>query len=486
MAPSATIKNHQKVARNVANLKGRMPRPRIGVLPTGHKIYWGQFPNLKALGEGMYSKLCSHLAEIGDVIAPELVDTPEKAVAAASFFQANPIDILLIFPFGYTTGMCIAPVVRKIHAPIRLLNAHEDSTYDYRNADTAIYLHHEGVCCIPEYSGTLVNLGKSFRVITGHFGDPRLWDELAADCQGASAARAFQSLNCAVIGKTYDGMTDMPTDEHRLLCATGKLLLRPEVEEIKVAVEHVTDAELSSMYDEFRALYDVDQTVTNEHMRFSAKVAVAFDRLVSRYDIDAFGYYWWGQDDFITQIRAQSALAVSRLAAMGRFGVTEGDVKTAMAMKILDLLGAGGMFLEFFSMDFKENFFLMGHDGPSNINIAEGKATLQHLQVHHGKTGNGLGIDFCIPNGTITLVNLTQFDAGDTFKLIYAVGESIPGSILNIGNPNCRVRVTRPLHEFMEAWCRQGPSHHIALGLGDMSRQLETFAEAAGFQCVRI
>jgi len=199
MAPSATIKNHQKAARNVANLKGRMPRPRIGVLPTGHKIYWGQFPNLKALGEGMYSKLCSHLAEIGDVIAPELVDTPEKAVAAASFFQANPIDILLIFPFGYTTGMCIAPVVRKIHAPIRLLNAHEDSTYDYRNADTAIYLHHEGVCCIPEYSGTLVNLGKSFRVITGHFGDPRLWDELAADCQGASAARAFQSLNCAVI-----------------------------------------------------------------------------------------------------------------------------------------------------------------------------------------------------------------------------------------------------------------------------------------------
>lgn len=472
--------------RTVINLKARIPRPRIGVLPTGHQIYWGQFPNLKTLGEGMYASFRKELEGIGDVVAPELVDTPEKAVAGAAFFKANPIDILLIFPFGYTTGMCIAPVVRQISVPIRLVNAHADATYNYSTASTALYLHHEGVCCIPEYSGTLVELGRAFRVITGHFGHRRLWDELSADCIGASAARTFQSLNYGVIGKTYDGMTDMPIDEHRLLRATGKLLIRPEVEEIKTAFEEVTASELSDMYEQFRSMYDVDETVTNEHMRFSAQTAVAFDRIIFRYDISAFGYYWWGDEEFMTQIRAQSALAVSRLAALGRCGVTEGDVKTAMAMKILDLLGAGGMFLEFFAMDFKENFILMGHDGPSNINVAEGKAKLQHLPVHHGKTGNGLGIDFRIPKGPITLVNLTQFNAGNTFKLIYTVGESISGDILNIGNPNCRVRLALPIHEFMESWCKQDPSHHVALGLGDKSRQVESFAESIGFQCVRI
>ena len=71
-------------------------------------------------------------------------------------------------------------------------------------------------------------------------------------------------------------------------------------------------------------------------------------------------YYWWGEKELITQLRSQSALAVSRLAALGRPGVTEGDVKTAMAMKIMDLLGGGGMFLEFFAMDFDENFILPG------------------------------------------------------------------------------------------------------------------------------
>lgn len=108
------------------------------------------------------------------------------------------------------------------------------------------------------------------------------------------------------------------------------------------------------------------------------------------------------------------------------------------------------------------------------------------VKVHHGKTGHGLGIDFTIANGPVTLLNLTQFAAGPTFKLIYTTVEAIGGDILNIGNPNWRVRTSRPIHEFMDAWCQQGPSHHIALGLGDKSRELEVFAEAIGCDCVRI
>ncbi len=221
-------------------------------------------------------------------------------------------------------------------------------------------------------------------------------------------------------------------------------------------------------------------------MEDSAKIAVAFEKVVRRHDIDAFGYYWWGHRELITQLRAQSNLAVSRLAAQGRPGVTEGDVKSGMGMKAMDLLDAGGMFVEFFAMDFEEDFMLVGHDGPSNITMASGRPRLKHLDVHHGKSGHGLGIDFDIRPGPVTLVNLTQNDAGDTFKLIYTVGEVIPGPILAIGSPNCRLRLQKPLHEFMDAWCQQGPSHHMVLGYGDLSGELETFAEAMGFRVARV
>ena len=461
-------------------------RPRIGLLPTGHFYYWDQFPRLKEMGLGMFAKLRHHLEEIGEIVAPELVDTPQKAESAGRFLASQGIDILLVFPFGYTPGMCLVPVVRGLDVPIRLLNAHEDSSYDYASADTTVYLHHEGVCCIPEYAGALVALGKRFRVRTGPFSEPRLWNEIRADCNGAAAARVFRSLNMAVIGETYTDMADMPIDEHRLLRATGKLLVRPEVEEIEEAHRRVTDEQLADMYAQFREMYEVDPTVTDEHLKESAQLAVAYNEVICKHDISAFGYYWWGEKERITQLRSQSALAVSRLAALGRPGVTEGDVKTAMAMKILDLLGGGGMFVEFFAMDFDEDFLLMGHDGPSNVNVAEGRPKLQHLAVHHGKSGHGLGIDFQMRRGPVTLLNLTQFGAGDTFKLIYTIGEVVSGDVLNIGNPNCRVRVARPLHEFMDAWCQEGPSHHIALGVGDHGDEVEAFAEAMEFECVRV
>ena len=462
-------------------------KPAIGLLPVGHFYYWEQFPKLREMGLEMYKKLRVELEKIGTVEAPDLVDTIDKARGAAGFFKERDIDILLIFPFGYTPSMCVLPAVQDIDVPLRILNAHENSSYDYRRADTTEYLHHEGVCCVPEMSGALVGIGKAFRVITGHFGDPRVWDEVRADCLSAAAARIFRSLNFGLIGEIYTNMSDMPIDEHRLLRATGKLLIRPEVEEIEEAFHRVTDAQLDDMYSQFRRMYDVGETVTDEHMQASAQIAVAYDEIIyKKYDIHAFGYYWWGEKPLVTELRSQSGLAVSRLASLGRPGVTEGDVKTAMAMKIFDLLGGRGMFLEFFSMDFDENFILMGHDGPGNINVAVGRARLQHLDVHHGKSGHGLGIDFDVREGPVTLLNLTQFDSGDSFKLIYTVAEVIGGDILSIGNPNCRVRVKLPIHEFMEAWCMQGPSHHVALGLGDFSREIQTFADAMNFRQVRI
>ena len=469
------------------DLPQRVARPQIGLLPIGHFYYWDQFPELKEMGHRMFEKLRAHLARIGDIVASDLVDTIEKAQKAGEFFRTQDIDILIVFPFGYTPSMCVLPAVQQLDVPIRILNAHEDTSYDYDTADTTVYLHHEGVCCVPELAGALVNVGKPFKVRTGPFDEPRLWNELAADCDGAAAARVFRSLKVGLIGEIYTNMADMPIDEHRLLRATGRLLIRPEVEEIEQAYHRVAEDQLEQMYRQFREMYDVDSTVTNDHMRMSAQLAVAYDEVIAqKHDISAFGYYWWGEKELITQLRSESALAVSRLAAMGRPGVTEGDVKTAMAMKILDLLGAGGMFVEFFTMDFDGEFFLMGHDGPANINMAKGRARLMHLDVHHGKSGHGLGIDFDMQQGPVTLLNLTQFSAGETFKLIYSVGEITEGPILNIGNPNARVRVSRPIHEFMDAWCQQGPSHHIALGTGDQSEALTAFAESMKFQIVRI
>lgn len=461
-------------------------KPKVGLLTTGLELYWSQFPGLREQALAMNEVMVKKLSEFSDVLQSGLVDTAEKSKHAAVFFKKSDIDILLVFPISYSTGMTVAPVARVVDVPVRILNAHVDMTYDYATSDTKEYLYHEGPCCIPEFASVFVTMEKKFKVLTGCLSQESFWEQLRSDCVGAAAASAFAQLNFGVIGSTYTGMTDMPTDEHRLLKATGQLIIRPEIEEIEEAYLAVTDEQLKKMYKEFREYYDVADNVQDEHMTESAKIAIAYDRVIKKHKIDAFGFYWWGKKPYMTELRAQAALGVSRLTTMGIPGVTEGDLKTAMAMKILDLIGGGGMFLEFFATNFEENIVLVGHDGPCNTNVAASKPKLQLLDVLHGKTGFGLGIDFHMNQGPCTLLNLSQFGTVTPFKLIYSIAEVVPGPILNIGNPNCRIKLEKSMQEFFNDWSQQGPNHHIALGVGDYSDEIEAFAERIGFECIRV
>ena len=46
-----------------------------------------------------------------------------------------------------------------------------------------------------------------------------------------------------------------------------------------------------------------------------------------------------------------------------------------MAQLILDRLGAGGSYTEYYALDFDDDFVLMGHDDQGHIAIAEGRPT---------------------------------------------------------------------------------------------------------------
>src|SRR5207245_744533 len=117
----------------------------------------------------------------------------------------------------------------------------------------------------------------------------------------------------------------------------------------------------------------------------------------------------------------------------------EGDLKNCQAMKMMDLMGCGGSFTEFYAMDFDEDFLLMGHDGPFHAAIAEGKPLLCGLGLYHGKRGFGVSVQARVKLGPVTLLGMTQ-TADGKLKLVAAEGESIPGPTLRIGNTNSRIR----------------------------------------------
>jgi L-arabinose isomerase len=160
-------------------------------------------------------------------------------------------------------------------------------------------------------------------------------------------------------------------------------------------------------------------------------------------------------------------------------------VKNAQAMKIMDAFGAGGSFSEFYAMDFEDDVVLLGHDGPGHIGIAEGKPVLKPLGVYHGKPGNGLSVEMRVRNGPVTLLSVVQTRDGD-LKLLVAEGESVPGPILEIGNTNSRYRFSLGVKGFVDAWSKEGPAHHCAIGVGHIASKIQKLAAITGLKYIRI
>lgn len=92
----------------------------------------------------------------------------------------------------------------------------------------------------------------------------------------------------------------------------------------------------------------------------------------------------------------------SLLTARGIPCSGEGDLKTAVAMKISDILGVGGSFSEIVVVDYIDETILLGHDGLFHIAISDGKPILRGMGLYHGKQGTGVSVEAKVKTGAIT------------------------------------------------------------------------------------
>ena len=154
-------------------------------------------------------------------------------------------------------------------------------------------------------------------------------------------------------------------------------------------------------------------------------------------------------------------------------------------MLIMKNIGGGGSFAEIHPFDTEDDVVLIGHDGPHNINISNGKPRLRKLKKYHGKSGSGLGVEFSLKSGPITLLSISVNHNGK-FRMIAAEGQSLPGEIPQTGNTNTRVSFGCPVCKFLERWCMAGPTHHLALGTGHHMETLRKFSEISGIELIEV
>jgi L-arabinose isomerase len=462
---------------NALQTQRTYPKARIGLFAVGLAAYWPQFPDLRARLEGYHQHVADMLAASGEVVGLGLIDTPQRAYAAGSRLAAENVDLLVCHTATYATSSQVLPIVQQAKVPVLVLNLQPVAALDYPNIDTAEWLANCSTCCVPELANAFHRAGIEFQVLSGQlFDDDHVRRELDEWCRAATAVRALHGARFGFLGHTYPGMLDLYSDFTQLHAQLG---LHVEVLEMCDLATHVSDAlpsEITAKQEEVHTVFQVESTVADDDLAWACRVAVGLDRLVAERGLDALAYYYRGapQSEY-EHLGAGLILGNTLLTARGIPASGEGDLKNAVAMKVMDVLGAGGSYTEFYAMDFREDFVLMGHDGPGHIAISDHKPLLRGLGLFHGKSGAGVSVEFSVSHGPVTIFACTQTQSG-AFKFLAAEGESLPGPILQIGNTNSRIRFGLSPAHFVDAWCAEAPTHHCALGVGSLAPLLRKFA----------
>jgi L-arabinose isomerase len=458
----------------------------VGVFGIGLATYWPQFEGLRERVEGYQQRVEERVRELGaEVVSAGLVDTAQAARAAGDRFAAERVDLVLCHAVTYATSSQVLPAVQAAKVPVVLLGLQPAATLDYEHVDTGEWLANCAACCVPELAGAFTRARIPYDTVAGTIDDDeRAWAKIAAWVRAAGVAGSLRRARIGFLGHTYPGMLDMYSDFTAVHAQLGAHVEVLEIDDLGARVAQATDAERAAKADEVRALFDfadpsgdpIAGPIEDEQLDWAVRVAVGLDRLVADFELDALTYYYRGLDgNEAERLGAGVIVGNSLLTARGVPTAGEGDLKTNVAQLILDRLGAGGSYTEYYALDFDEGFVLMGHDGPGHVAIAQERPVLRALELFHGKRGAGLSVEFKVRYGPVTILGVTQTAEG-TLKLLAAQGESIPGPTFRIGNTNSRLRFALPPAEFLERWCAEGPTHHVALGVGHRIDELRCVA----------
>jgi L-arabinose isomerase len=452
--------------------------PKIGLVAGGLAAYWPQFPGLYDQVLASTRRVADRLAGFGaEVVDAGFVDEVTQAGPAGDKLRAAGCDLVFFFVPTYLTSSMVLPVAQRAGVPMVVLNLQPTASMDHDTFDTGKWLAYCGACPVPEIGNTFLRAGIGFRSISGHLDDERAWAKVGRWVRAAGVARTLRTGRFGLMGHLYPGMLDVSTDLTLLPTQLGGHVEVLEFDDLRECVNAVAPDEIDAVLDRARSIFDLDDSVDPDDLRWGATVAAGLDRMVAEFSLDSLAYYHRGlAGELHERLGAGMILGSSLLTGRGVPAAGEYELRTSIAMLILDRLGAGGSFTELQALDFDRGHVEMGHDGPAHLAISDSRPLLRGLGTYHGKRGWGVSVEFDVAHGPVTALGLAQLRDG-TLKLVASQGTVVEGPLLKIGNTTSRVDFGVDPGEWTDTWSTSGIGHHWALGIGHRVDELRAVAD---------
>ena len=473
------------VTAGVQRKTGR--RTRVGVVAGGLGAYWPQFPELLPQLQRCARRVVERLTALDcDVVDAGFISDAPEAGRAADQLRQGDLDLLVLYIPTYLTSSMMLPIAQRTGVPVLVLNLQPTEAMDHATFDTRKWLAYCGSCSVPEMSNAFLRCGIDFRSVSGYLEEERAWAKVRAWVKAAGVRGGLRASRHGLMGHLYPGMLDVSTDLTLITAQFGGHMEVVEFDDLRVRVAAVTDHEVAERVDLARQVFDLDDTVQLHDLQWGATVSVALDRLVEDFALDSLAYYHRGlEGELHERLGAGMILGASLLTARGIPTVGEYELRTSLAMLIMDRLGGGGSFTELQALNFFDDVVEMGHDGPAHLAISSSRPLLRGLGIYHGKRGWGVSVEFDVAHGPITTFGLAQQRDG-TFTLVASEGTVVPGPLLQIGNTTSRVDFGCHPGDWVDRWSDTGISHHWALGVGHRAAEIAAVAELLSLPFVQV
>ena len=467
---------------------------KIGLFAIGLNTYWDQFDGLLDNLKGYHERILNHISSFGvDVFDGGMVDDEKKAKDIGKAMIREEVDLVFLFISTYALSSTVLPVLKAVGKKVILLNIQPSAVLDFdafnalgdRGVMTGKWLENCQACSIPEIACVCKQAGISYEIISGYLDEPNSMKEMEEWVRAFGVKQTMAENRVGILGHYYSGMLDVYSDVSRQASVFGNHFQHLEMCELKEIRDRVSDDDVSKKMKEFEEMFRVSSECETKELERAARTAVALDRLIEKHSLGSMAYYYEGvsgnpYEDIVTSVIAGNTLLTGRHVPIAG----ECEVKNVQAMKILDSLGIGGSFSEFYYTDYENDRVYLGHDGPAHLSIARDGVELVPLSIYHGKPGNGLSIQMTVQDGPVTL--LAVVEDGQEIKLMTAQGEAVKAPIFKIGNTNSAYEFSLSAKEFISRWSKQGPSHHLAIGLGHHASVIKKYAFLLGIECVEI
>ncbi|HYI33083.1 MAG TPA: L-arabinose isomerase [Glaciibacter sp.] len=337
-----------------------------------------------------------------------------------------------------------------------------------------------------EFGYIQTRLGVARKTVVGHVSNPVVTAGIGSWTRAAAGWAASRSMKLARFGDNMRYVAVTEGDKTEAELRFGVQVNTWGVNELADAVHASSDADIDRLVAEYEDLYDVVPNLRkggerHDSLRYGAAIELG---LKSFLEEGGFGAFTTTFED-LGALRQLPGLAVQRLMAEGYGFGAEGDWKTAILVRVANVMGSGlpggASLMEDYTYDLipGQELILGAHMLEVSPSLTTAKPSLEIHPLGIGGREDPVRLVFNADAGPAVVVAMS--DMRDRFRLVANVVEVVePTEAL----PNLPVgrAVWRPEPDFATsaaAWLTAGAAHHTVMSTAVGIEVFQDFAEIA-------